>query len=254
MDAPHAECASIIKPDVYVFHHVPLPTENGHSLKDLQDWYRWCFANREFGRDISCLGVFDRSMTYRRVKIELADTAALGKVDITQDWEGWRGADMKIMYAPDMFRLAAAKDVYAADSKQNKALASADSGIGYVQIDAAERSVVYNRINCSDKHEKSYPGWPIKCKYSAAYNRNHIGYLPAVEVMGSSNAVIQVINENSGELVYSVRSSGTVLLPHVFEVGHYSLIAGEPELNLKRSFTGLTPKASEKNDAIRVAL
>jgi hypothetical protein len=160
---------------------------------------------------------------------------------------------MKIICAPDMFRLVAGINVADSDDQTDEA-AAADSGIGYVQIDAAARSAVYNRIDCSGKRVKSYPGWPIKCKYSAAYNRNHVGYLPAVEIMGRSNAVIQVINENTGELVYSVRSSGTVLLPHVFEVGHYCLNAGDPELGLKRSFTGLTPGSSKKTDAIRVAL
>jgi hypothetical protein len=240
---------------VYLFQNVPLPANSSQDLKELQAWYRWCFANREMGRNISCLGIYDRAMTYRRVRVELAETAAVGARDIDEDWGGWCGADMKVICAPDMFRVAAGEDVVGSAGRANKALESADDGAGYVQVDAGgRRRVIYNRIDCSGKRPKSYPGWPISCKYSAAYNRNHVGYLPAVEIMGRSNAVVQVINENSGKLVYSVRSSGTVLLPHVFEVGHYRLNAGEPELGLKRSFTGLTPGSSEKTDAIRVAL
>jgi len=251
-----------LKPDVYVFYDVPLSPDMGESMKMLQKWYHWCFANREAGRDTPCVGVYRHAITYRRVRIEAAETAAEEARDLSVDWESWIGADMKLICAPDMFSLVAKRDDQ--DSKDsssgsdnnsdNKALQSVASGVGYVVVNSAERSLVYNRRQAFPHQDRSCAGWPISCKQSAAYDCGHVGYLPPVEIMGRPNAVIQVVDENSGRLVYSVRSGGTVLLPRIFRIGHYTLVVGDPETGTQRKFPNLTPRPPEKTDAIRVAL
>jgi hypothetical protein len=87
-----------------------------------------------------------------------------------------------------------------------------------------------------------------------AYDREHVGYLPAVEIMGQSNAVIQVINENNGKLLYSLRSNGAAFMPRVFRIGHYTMNIGIPETGSKKTFPNLTPRAPGETPPIRVTL
>ena len=250
------------RPDVYVFYDVPLPAHRDENMKMLQEWYHWCFANREAGRDTPCLGVFRKAMTYRRARIEVAETADEGERDLAADWEGWVGADMKLICAPDMFLLVAKRDdqeergsMAGSDNRrENKAQESAESGTGYVKINSAKRTLVYNRQQPFPNQDRSCAGWPIRCKQSAAYDCCHMGYLSPVEIMGRPNAVVQVVDENTGRLVYSVRSGGSVLLPRIFRIGHYTLVVGEPETGSQHRFGNLTPRTPEKSKAIRVAL
>ena len=201
-------------------------------------------------------------MTYKRVRVEIAKSAAPQEQIPQDDWNGWSGADMKLIYAPDMYSLTAARDESDNPSPEelddNKAIYFASSGIGYVKVTPATRSITYNRIateaSSATKEGEPLPGWPITCKHNMAYDREHVGYLPAVEIMGRSNALIQVINENTDKLVYSIRSGGTAFLPRIFSVGHYTMNIGEPETATKQRFPNLTPRAPGETPAIRITL
>lgn len=249
-------------PDISIFYNITPPPHTCQNLAKLQEWYRWCFTNRELGRNTPCLGIYNQTMTYRRIRIEIAKSADPQQQIHQDDWNNWSEADMKLIYAPDMYSLTATRDApeqpSPEDAEENKALLYADSGIGYIEVNPATRDITYNRIatksTSTTKVGKPLPGWPISCKHNMAYDREHVGYLPAIEIMGKPNAVIQIINENNDKLVYSLRSGGTAFLPRVFNIGHYIMHIGEPETTSKHTFPNLTPRALSEAPTIRVAL
>jgi hypothetical protein len=77
--------------------------------------------------------------------------------------------------------------------------------------------------------QKQYPGWPLTISMLDNYGMGDEWYLPLLTVRGlSSPPVIQVTDEDSGEIVYTVRWGGWKVRPPVPVKGTYSVVIGEP--------------------------
>lgn len=73
-----------------------------------------------------------------------------------------------------------------------------------------------------------YPGWPITIKQTDNYNRTAHGYLPEVVLEGKP--VVQVINDTSGEIEYTLRPAGKTFRPRIFDnQATYTLRTGNPD-------------------------
>ena len=71
-----------------------------------------------------------------------------------------------------------------------------------------------------------FPGWPITVKMSDNDGRKVVGTLPAVDLPGVDRPVIQVLDEATNEIVYTVRvDSG--FEPPVYAAGRYTVKAGK---------------------------
>ncbi|UCG88961.1 MAG: alkaline phosphatase D family protein [Gemmatimonadota bacterium] len=86
-----------------------------------------------------------------------------------------------------------------------------------------------------------YYGWPVVFSQTDNYGRAAVGYLPILEVAGLDNPVVQVLNERSGEVVYTIRISDASFVPWVFDIGPHTVVVGEPGTDSMRTFTGLEP-------------
>lgn len=75
-----------------------------------------------------------------------------------------------------------------------------------------------------------YTGWPIRIRMEDNYGGRSVP-LPMVSVRNAENAVVQIIDEDSGELVYSIRMTGSEYRPMVAREGRYTVRAGLPEEN-----------------------
>lgn len=84
-----------------------------------------------------------------------------------------------------------------------------------------------------------YPGWPVVFSQDDNYGRHPVGYLPTVVINGQYEPVVQVVNERSGEVVYTLRLADGEFTPKVFESGTYAIHVGEPGSDSLRTFTGL---------------
>lgn len=84
-----------------------------------------------------------------------------------------------------------------------------------------------------------YPGWPITISQFDNYGRKSALYLPEIRVKGATDPVIHVINETSGELVYSVRIQGDRFRPKVFAAGNYTVVVTKG--NVSKSLKGVMP-------------
>ncbi|MCF6357574.1 MAG: hypothetical protein L3J54_07180, partial [Draconibacterium sp.] len=56
-------------------------------------------------------------------------------------------------------------------------------------------------------------------------------YLPQLKVKGMTDPVVQVINEKTNEIEYTIRIKGNKWQPKVFEKGSYTVKVGDPDLN-----------------------
>ncbi|MBU1821553.1 MAG: alkaline phosphatase D family protein, partial [Bacteroidetes bacterium] len=131
------------------------------------------------------------------------------------------------------------------------------TGYGIVKINPESREITFECWKRSADPARptansQYDGWPITIQQTDNYGRKAYGYLPSVEVTDYPNPVVQVINEASGEIEYTLRIRGKQFAPPVFEKGKYTLRVGEPDRDNWKSYQGLTPDDSKKN--LRVTL
>lgn len=105
------------------------------------------------------------------------------------------------------------------------------TGYGIVKFNRKSRNI---KIECwprwvdpSKEDAKQYPGWPITINQTDNYSRKPVAYLPNLIIEGINNPVIQIINENKNEIVYTLRIKEKTFKPYVFEKGTYTIRIGK---------------------------
>jgi len=86
-----------------------------------------------------------------------------------------------------------------------------------------------------------YLGWPVSFDQMGNYGRAPTGYLPTLEVVGMDDPVVQVVNEQTGDTVYTIRIAGNRFTPQVFETGTFTVAVGEPGTTAWRLLPELFP-------------
>jgi len=122
-------------------------------------------------------------------------------------------------------------------------------GYGIVRFDKAARKITIEcwPIYADPKDPKTggqYVGWPITIAQADCYGRKAAAWLPALKVSGAADPVVQVVDEATQEIVYTLRIKGTTFRPKVFKLGSYSIKVGE--LGSKRVKVLRGVKATEK--------
>lgn len=84
-----------------------------------------------------------------------------------------------------------------------------------------------------------YEGWPIVIDQLDNYGREAVSYLPNIAVVGMEDPVLQVIDEETDEMVYTLRMRGTEFRPMVFRKGTYTVRVGEPGTDRMRTLAGV---------------
>ncbi len=129
-------------------------------------------------------------------------------------------------------------------------------GYGIVRFNKAERTITMEcwprYADPSNPDEQQYPGWPKTISQLDNYGRRAVAYLPTVKVSGMTDPVLQVIDEASGEIVYTLRIKGASFRPKVFRDGVYTLKVGEPGTDKMKTLQGVQSLAPEKSRTIRV--
>jgi hypothetical protein len=121
------------------------------------------------------------------------------------------------------------------------------AGFGVIRFDKPQRTITMElwprgcRITAPGCRQ--YPGWPVTISQQENYGREAAGYLPAVEA-DVMDPVVQVIAEESGEIIYTLRINGRSFKPKVFQPGRYTVIVRSGEN--QQIFTGLTPDPDQK--------
>ena len=107
------------------------------------------------------------------------------------------------------------------------------AGFGVVMFNKKTREITIQcwprNVDITDPKTKQYPGWPRTIKQEDNYGRKAVAYLPTIKVHGMNDPVVQVIDEENGEIVYTLRIKGKSYRPKVFKSGTYTVKVGEPE-------------------------
>jgi hypothetical protein len=73
---------------------------------------------------------------------------------------------------------------------------------------------------------EQFPGWPITIRNDDNDGRKPAGWLPELVIEGADRAVVQVIAEASGEILYTERVRGVRFQPPVYSTGSFTVRVG----------------------------
>ncbi len=118
------------------------------------------------------------------------------------------------------------------------------AGYGIVKLNKKNRSIKIECWPLGASPEKGatemYNGWPITITQDQNYGRQATAHLPEVQIIGLDKPVIQIINELTGELEYSLRLNKPSYIPKVFSKnGSYKIRVGEPDKILWKEKTNV---------------
>jgi hypothetical protein len=126
-------------------------------------------------------------------------------------------------------------------------------GYGLVRFRKSTRQIV---IECwprfpqgPDGARSQFPGWPITLKMADNDGRKPVAWLPELVFDGGPDAVVQVIDDTTGEILYTTRTAGPRWQPPVYSQGTFTVKVGRarPEaVVLKQVSATATPAAAGK--------
>ncbi len=125
------------------------------------------------------------------------------------------------------------------------------AGFGIIRFRKSSREIVFEcwprHVDVTDANAKQYPGWPIKIRQEDNYQRRALAWLPTLVVQGQVDPVVQVIDESTADIVYTLRINGDTWRPKVFREGTYTIRVGEGE-NVKELTGVVAVPADSKTD------
>ena len=129
------------------------------------------------------------------------------------------------------------------------------AGFGVVRLNKNTRKITMicwpRNVDVSDPSAKPYPGWPITIDQQDNYGREAVAWLPTLKI-DTPDQVVQVVEEATGQTVYTLRISGKTFRPKVFAEGTYTVKVGEGDAVKK--LTGVKAAAEADQQTLRVAL
>ena len=104
-------------------------------------------------------------------------------------------------------------------------------GHGIVRFNKTEQSITFECwprfANVRDGDLAQFPGWPITVAMQDNDGRKPVGWLPEVVVKGSPTPVIQVVEEASGEVLYTVRAPSNRFRAPVYATEKFTIKIGQ---------------------------
>ena len=138
-----------------------------------------------------------------------------------------------------------------------KALNTFAAGFGTVAFDKKDRTITFNcwPRNVDVHVAEQYPGWPITIDQLDNFGQQPVAYLPEVIVDGATDPVVQVIEEKTGQILYTLRIQGNRFQPWIFRSGRYTVKVGKEHLGdqaEQKIFRGLTGSVARNLPKIKV--
>ena len=97
----------------------------------------------------------------------------------------------------------------------------------------------------SDGDKAQFPGWPITVKMTQNDGRQVKGWLPKLNFT-KANPVVQVINDKSKEVQYTIRVQGKSFQPKVYSTDPHTVKVGKDKAN-NQIFSKTRPVQDRKN-------
>ncbi len=125
------------------------------------------------------------------------------------------------------------------------------SGHGFVRFDPASGTI---RMECwrllvdvnRPRRGDQFPGWPLTIRMEDNDGRAAAAYLPTLLVPEPGDPVIQVRDEESGEILYTLRIRGGRFRPKVFsKESRFTVTISDPERGRKTVLSSVRPGEGE---------
>ncbi len=121
-------------------------------------------------------------------------------------------------------------------------------GYGLIRFDKKSRKTTFecwprfSKVSEGDKAQ--FPGWPVTIALDANDGRAIQGWLPELIFEGVENPVVQVIEEATADILYTVRVQGTRFQPRVYSTGKHTVKVGRDRPDAQ-SMEGLEPRPKD---------
>jgi hypothetical protein len=102
-------------------------------------------------------------------------------------------------------------------------------GYGIARFNKQTRRITFEcwpRFPQPDGTRTQFPGWPITFAMEENDGRTPTGWLPELNFKGARNPVVQVVEDATGEILYTVRVAGDRFRPKVYRNGAYTVRVG----------------------------
>jgi hypothetical protein len=110
-------------------------------------------------------------------------------------------------------------------------------GYGLVRFKRSTREITFEcwpRFSDSSQGDSAqFPGWPITVSQTANDGRQPVAWLPLLKFRDLQNPVVQVVEESTGEIVYTMRVTGQEFQPPVYRAGNYTVHYGQEQATTK---------------------
>jgi hypothetical protein len=142
--------------------------------------------------------------------------------------------------------------------REPAALYDRSPGYGIVRFHRQERTITAESwprwVDPTANDASQYPGWPVTVSQQQNYGRAAAGYLPTLVMTGIEDPVVKLIDESSGETVYTLRIQGASFRPKIFDLNTtYSVHVRDSDSGKVRVLSDLRP-AEGDNDELKVVL
>ncbi|MEF8940412.1 MAG: alkaline phosphatase D family protein, partial [Salinivenus sp.] len=125
-----------------------------------------------------------------------------------------------------------------------RTLANKSSGYGILRFDKENREITaecWPILSDPDRGaEAQYAGWPQTFSMLDNDPREPVAHLPQLSVTGTTDPMVQVVDEAADEIVYTLRIQGQTFRPPVYAEGAYTLRVGD-DAKWRTTRTGLHP-------------
>lgn len=131
-------------------------------------------------------------------------------------------------------------------------------GYGIVRLNKATRSIemeCWPRFADPDNpNDKPYFGWPKTISQEDNYGRKALGHLATVNVSGITDPVVQVVEEGSNSVVYTLRINGSKFRPKVFAASSYTINVSDGTKEKVKTLSGMRIVPENENVTVNVEL
>ena len=118
-------------------------------------------------------------------------------------------------------------------------------GYGIARFEKKTRQITFEcwpRFFDGKAAEKAqFPGWPITVSMEKNDGRGVLGWLPELVFENGANPVVQVVEDSTGDILYTVRAQGGRFHPRVYSLGKHAIKIGADKPDAQ-TLAALDPK------------
>ncbi|KPK82384.1 MAG: hypothetical protein AMS27_14610 [Bacteroides sp. SM23_62_1] len=141
--------------------------------------------------------------------------------------------------------------------KEPAALYDRAPGYGIIRLNKKNQIIT---IECWPRYAdpelpdaEQFPGWPVVIHMEDNYGRQARAWLPPLRTSGLDHPpVVQVVEDETNEIIYTVRATEAFFQPKVFSSGTYTINIGEPGTSKMETITGIQARWNKEQEPIVV--